>query len=155
LLYFLLTPLAHFPQVIRQLWSVILKITVMWNNIFQKSNFAQIHKYITNIYSYLFVKSIGRLVVVSKNWVKRTKLTQQHWGLVIGPPDNEYYRYLNYTKIEIYVPFWPDNETPVYNSDKLFNQNVMCKILFDVTFSIFIMFWKVVMNKSFLKQVIQ
>ena len=30
------------------------------------------------------------------------------WGLAIGPsprPDNEYYRYLNYTKIEIYVLF--------------------------------------------------
>jgi len=40
-------------------------------------------------------------------------LNDVHWGLVIGPsprPDNEYYRYLNYTKIEIYVPFWPDNE---------------------------------------------
>jgi len=36
-----------------------------------------------------------------------------HWGLVIGPrprPNNEYYKYLNFTKIETYVPFLPDNE---------------------------------------------
>jgi len=56
--------------------------------------------------------------------VKAELKRQLHWELVIGPPDNEYvslsgqvpgpitstYGYLNYTKIEIYSSFWPNNK---------------------------------------------
>jgi len=33
-----------------------------------------------------------------------------HWGPVIGPSPRPDKKYLNDTKIEIYVPFRPDNE---------------------------------------------